>query len=119
MSRDWEHGAARRKAIIWLLVLGSIFYVGVKVVPAYFTNYQLQDKMWEEARFAQVNRLSAEDLRNVIYREAQRLDIPLRREDIHVEVSSRDVRIDANYTVAVDLRVYQFNLYFTPASGRP
>jgi hypothetical protein len=118
MSRQWEQGAAKRKTIILLLVLGGAVYVGVKVGPPYFANYQLQDKMWEEARFAQANRLSEEDLRNTIYREAQRLDIPLRPEDIHVELSSRGVRINANYAVAVDLRVYQFKLYFTPTSGQ-
>ena len=110
-----SRGGARLKAIVWLLILGSGIYVGAKVVPIYFANYQLQDKMQTEARFAMVNHRTNEEVRDVIYREIQDRDIPARREDIHVESSQRGVRIRVDYTVPVDLRVYQFNMHFTPS----
>jgi hypothetical protein len=110
-----SRGGARLKAIVWLLIVGSGIYAGAKVVPIYFANYQLQDKMQTEARFAMVNHRTNEEVRDVIYREIQDRDIPAHREDIHVESSQRGVQIKVDYTVTVDLRVYQFNMHFTPS----
>jgi len=110
-----SRGGARLKAIVWLLIVGAGIYVGAKVVPIYFANYQLQDKMQTEARFAMVNHRTNEEVRDVIYREIQDRDIPARREDIQVESSQRGVQIRVDYTVTVDLRVYQFNMHFTPS----
>lgn len=116
MSRERGRGGARLKAVSWLFGALAVIYVGVKVVPVYFANYQLQDKMLTEARFATVNRRTDEELRNIIYREIQDRDIPARREDIHIEQSSRGVRISVDYTVPVDLKVYEFKLHFSPTS---
>ncbi len=110
-----SRGGARLRAIVWLLIVGSGIYVGAKVVPIYFANYQLQDKMQTEARFAMVNHRTNDEVQNVIYREIQDRDIPARREDIHVESNQRGVQIRVDYTVTVDLRVYQFNMHFTPS----
>jgi hypothetical protein len=114
--RKRERGGARLKAIVWLLIFGAAIYVAAKVVPIYFANYQLQDKMLTVARFATVNRQSEEEVRDIIYREIQERDIPARREDIHVESNQRGVRISVEYMVTVDLRVYQLNLHFNPAA---
>ena len=110
-----QRGGARLKAIFWTAVLVAVFYSGFKVVPVYFANYQLQDKMQTEARFAVVNHRTDEDLRNIIFKEIQDQDIPARREDIKIlENTQRAVRISVDYTVPVDLKVYQFDLHFTP-----
>jgi len=98
-----------------MLIVGSGIYVGAKVVPIYFANYQLQDKMQTEARFAMVNRRSNDEVRDVIYREIQDRDIPARREDIHVESSQQGTKISVDYTVTVDLQLYQFKMHFTPS----
>lgn len=111
-----ERGGARLKAIVWLLIFGAAIYVAVKVVPSYFADYQLQDKMQTVARFATVNRQSEEEVRDIIYREIQERDIPARREDIHIESNQRGVRISVEYVVTVDLRVYQLNLHFNPTA---
>jgi folylpolyglutamate synthase/dihydropteroate synthase len=88
--------------------------VGIKAVPVYFANYELQDRMETEARFAVVNRKSPDEVRDVVFREAQARDIPVAREDIKVESNERGVRISVNYTVTLDLRVYQWQLHFNP-----
>ncbi len=116
MSRVRDHGGARLKAIIWLLILGAFVYICVKVIPLYLDYYQLEDKMKTEARFAAVNRRTDEELRNIIFREVQERDIPARREDIHVEQSQRGVRISLDYSVTVDLKLYQWTLQFHPSA---
>ena len=119
MSRKRELGFASLKTIVVLVILGAAVYVGIKVVPLYFNNYELQDKMRVEAKFAQQNRRSAEELRNIIYREAQGLDIPICSEDIRVAMGPQGVFISTDYTVTVDLHVYRFTLQFRPNSGVP
>lgn len=112
--RSGSRGSARLKAVIWLLIFGGCVYVGFKAVPVYFANYELQDKMETEARFAVVNRRSADEVRDIVFREAQARDIPVARENIKVESNERGVRISVNYTVTLDLRVYQWQLSFNP-----
>ncbi len=116
LRRPGPRGGSRLTAIIWLLILGAGVYVGYKVIPIYLNNYQLEDRMLAEARFAAVNRKPEETVREVIYREIQDRDIPARREDIHVQSTQRGVHIGVDYTVTVDLRVYQLHLHFTPTA---
>lgn len=116
MSRNRERGGSKLKAILWLLVLVAGVFTAFKVIPAYINNYSLQDKMQTEARFATVNRRTEEDIRDVIFKEIQELGIPAHREDIKVEASSRGVKISVDYTVNVDLKVYQLKLHFNPAA---
>ncbi len=114
---DPQHGGALLKAIFWTAVLVAVLYAGFKVVPIYFANYQLQDKLQTEARFAVVNHRTDEELRKIIFKEIQDQDIPAHREDIKIlENTQRAVRIRVDYTVPVDLKVYQFDLHFTPSA---
>ncbi len=118
MVRDTEHGVIRLKTIIWAVIFGVLIYTAITVFPAYFADSQLKDKMYEEARFAQVNNRTEEQLRDIIYREALSDGIALRREDIKVELTPGATVISADYTVPVDLHFYQFKLYFHPSSAR-
>ena len=119
MSRERELGFASLKTILVLMILGTAVYAGIKVVPLYYSNYQLQDTMRQEARFALTNRQNEEDLRKAVYKEAQNQDVPIRPEDIRVEMGPQGVFISADYTVTVDLQVYRFTLEFRPNSGVP
>ena len=107
------------KLILWLLILGGIGYVAFKVVPVYFANYQLEDTMKEEARFAVENRRTPEQLREIIYKKAKNLEILLKPSDIRVDSNARGILIRADYSVPVDLQVYKFVLQFNPTSGIP
>ena len=113
--RAGSRGGSKLKALLWLLLLLAAGYVGYKLIPIYFANYQLLDKMQTEARFATVNRHSDEEIKNIVFREIQDREIPARRDDIRVlENSQRGVRISVDYTVTVDLNVYQLKLRFNP-----
>jgi nitric oxide synthase oxygenase domain/subunit len=69
----------------------------------------------QEARFAGVNRKDGDAIRDDVYKKVRELGIPARREDIHVEsVAPFNVRIWLDYSVPVDLRVYQLQLQFHP-----
>ncbi len=116
MIPERERGGARLKAVVWLVVFVALVYLGVKIVPVYFSNYQLEDSIRVEARFATVQRRAEEDIRSDIYRKIQDLDIPARREDIRVQSTDRGVRISVDYTVEVDLLGYKLRLQFNPSA---
>jgi predicted membrane protein len=111
-----QRGEGKLKAIIYTVILVSAVYAAVKVVPAYVAEYQLNDKMQEQARFAVVNRYNEDQIREIIFKEVQDLDIPAKREDIKVSATRSEVRISLDYTVPVDLMVYKMDLHFTPSS---
>ena len=115
MARDRMRGGSRLKALIWTVILIAGLYTGYKLIPVYFANYQLQDKMLEIARFATVNNMTEEKVRDAVFREVKEREIPARREDIKVSMSQRGVTISLNYTVHVDLILLQRELQFSPS----
>jgi hypothetical protein len=115
--RDGQSGAGRLKAIFWLVVLASVAYVGVMVIPILVNEYEFQDAMQSTARFASANRQTADDIRASLVKEAKSEDIPIKPEDIHVESEAGNVRISAAYSVTVDLHLYQWTLNFSPTAS--
>jgi hypothetical protein len=111
-----QRGGGTIKAVLWTAILVYGAFVAYKILPAYVAEYQLADKMQEQARFSVVNRYSEEQIRDNIFKEVKDLEIPVKREDIKVVASQEVVKISMDYTVPVDLLVYQLNLHFTPSS---
>jgi uncharacterized membrane protein len=115
-SRDTQLGGGMLKAIVWTILLVYGAFAAYKILPAYVAQYQLADKMQEQARYAQVNRYSEEQIRDNIFKVVQDLDIPVKKEQIKVVDTISVVRISMEYTVPVDLLVYHVDLHFTPSS---
>jgi hypothetical protein len=113
-TRRRERGEGKLKALITTAIILMGIVAAVKIVPAYVANYQLIDKMQEQARFGVVNGYSADQLRDTIYKEVQDLGIPADKDDIKVMASSQVVKISLDYTVPIDLYVYKTQLHFTP-----
>jgi len=101
---------------VYTAILVGGVYAAFKVVPAYVAEYELKDKMSEQARFAIVNRYTEEQIRDNIYKTIQDLDIPAKREDVKVMNTNHGLAISVNYTVPVDLMVYKTELNFSPSS---
>jgi hypothetical protein len=115
-SKKAQRGEGRLKAIIYTLILVAGIYAAFKLVPLYVANYELKDKISEQARFAVVNRYTEEQIRDILYKTIQDLDIPAKREDIKVEQTNHGLMISVNYTVPVDFKVYKTEINFTPSS---
>jgi len=111
-----QRGEGKLKAIIYTAILVAAVFSAVKIIPAYVNEYQLSDKIQETARFAVVNRYTEEQVRDEVYKTVQDLSIPVKREDIKVSVSRAIVTISLDYSVPVDLLVYQLTLHFTPSA---
>jgi hypothetical protein len=111
-----ERGEGKLKAILVTAVIVLIIYSGVKLIPPFISDYELADKMQEQARYAVVNRYSEEQIRDNIFKVVQDLEIPAKREDIKVSATNALVKISLSYTVPVDLLFYHADLNFSPSS---
>jgi hypothetical protein len=116
VRRRSEKGEGRLKTIVIVAVIALLIYSTVRIVPAYVNNYQLADKMEEQARFGVVNRYTEEQIRDNIFKVCQDLDIPAKKEDIKVTATNAVVKISMQYTVPVDLLSYHLDLHFAPTS---
>src|SRR6202047_4373407 len=114
--RSRERGSGKIKAIIVTAILAFAVYAAIKIVPPYAAEYQLADKIQEQARFAVVNRYTEDQIRENVYKVVQDLGIPAKREDIKIEASQQVVKIAMDYTVPIDLLAYHMDLHFTPSS---
>lgn len=111
-----QRGEGKLKAIIYTAILAAAVFSAVKILPAYVADYQLSDKIQEIARFGIVNRYTQEQIREEVFKTVQDLDIPTKKEDIKVSADRSVVKISLDYTVPVNLIVYQMELHFTPSS---
>jgi hypothetical protein len=114
--RRFERGEGKLKGIAIAALVMLAIYSAFKILPAYVNDYQLSDKMQEQARFALVNRYTEEQIRENIFKIVQDLDIPAKREDIKIISNNSVVKISMDYTVPVDLLMVHMDLHFTPSS---
>jgi Domain of unknown function (DUF4845) len=98
-----ERGGAKINLLLTLIILGSMIFVGVMLIPPYFTKYQLTDAMNTEARFASYNRKSEEEIREDVWKKVQELGVPAKRADIHIINENNNTQIDVNYTVPINM----------------
>jgi cell division protein FtsL len=115
--RNSELGGANLKAIIWTMILAAFIYVAAMVLPVLVNEYQFQDSLQDIARFASVNRRNNEQIKQAVFDEAQKQELPVQAEDIKVEGTGGNVHINVDYSVTVDLKVYQLTLNFHPAAN--
>ena len=115
-SNRSQRGEGKLKAIVYTVILLAAVYAAVKVVPVYVAEYELNDKITEQARFAVVNHYTEDQVRDIIYKVIQDLDIPANREDIKVQSTNHGVMISVNYSVPVDFKVYKTEISFSPSS---
>lgn len=113
-----ERGGARTKTLLGLIIVAALVYSAIKIVPVYVNNYDMQDAMQEEARFVfnpNTGRpKSLDEIRGELVKKAEALGLPLDSDSINVNQNGSKITISADYTVQVDLVVYQFSLHFHP-----
>ena len=108
--RNKQLGESKIKPILVLLILAFGAYAAFKIAPVFFAEYQLNDMMKSEALFATSTypRKTAGDIHGDVWKKVQELGIPAKPEDIKVTGGDQAVSISVDYTVSVDLTVYQF-----------
>lgn len=118
-ARQWrgEKGAGSLKAIVWTVILVTLIYVGVKVTPLLINEYEFQDGIQDIARAASVNRPDSDKIRQAVLKEAEKDELDITPDEVHVQSAGGNIRISADYSTVVDLKVYQWTLNFHPAAS--
>jgi len=116
VSRRAQRGGSKINLLITLIVLAAMAITAVKIVPAYVNNYQFQDAINTEARFAESGypKKTDDQIRQEVAKKAADLGIPADPQDIELDMTNGNVSISLDYSIPVDLYVYQFTLQFHP-----
>jgi hypothetical protein len=114
--RRSESGKITFKTILSLAIVAAAIYSGIKIIPVYVNNYQLQDYIQNQTPFWVTQHAQAEAIRKNIVAKAQDLNLPITDENVTVEATLLKVTVNIDYHVPVDLAVYTLQLHFTPSS---
>lgn len=119
VERNPERGAGKLAGILFFVFIAIAIYVGWKIVPAFVNNYEFQDALQSEARFAITNRRQPDDIRNDIWKKIVELQIPVDKKDIQIKYPGGGgpmalVDIDVPYSIDVEFPGYTLQLNFHP-----
>ena len=113
-----QSGMATFKAVVSVGLFVVFVYLGIKLVPPWVNNYQLQDYITSLARTATYAQAKTEEtIREEILRKTKELRMPVTGEQITVVKGTYGVNIDVKYNVEVKTPAYTFNLKFNPKAG--
>ena len=108
------------KLVLVLAILGAFVLVGAKVIPPYFSNYELEDTLKTEALQATYSTRTEDDIREAIIKGARKYDIALTPKQVHVSrvggFATGTLAIEADYSVPIDLPGYSTTLDFHPST---
>jgi len=91
--------------------------MGVRLVPIYVHNIELQQFVEDAARRAAAPANSDDIVRTWVLNKAADLDLPVKADNIQIQRSADGVRIVVRYEVRVDMPLYTVNLHFYPGAG--
>ena len=117
-ERNRERGEGRMGAVISLLILVSLIYLGFKYIPVMVNTYSFRDYMEEEARYAAI-RKGDEDIRNRLYERARELTLPVEKSNIQVQRSRHEVTISVKYMVPIETPVFTHRWQFIERATAP
>lgn len=104
------------QAFVWLGMLGFFFYTCWLIVPIYMSNYQFQDELRNEARFAVFEHKDQSQVQADVYRAAGALGLPVKPEDIAVVPIYGGYRITVRYSVQLEILHHNFVLHLHPSA---
>lgn len=106
-----QRGEGKLGLLFWLLFFGAGLYFAVQTIPVKIAVYEFNDFLEKETRF-HVTRSSGQfspaALQKAILEKAEELEIPLDKKQITIKRRGKKVHTDVNYSVTVDLSVYEW-----------
>jgi hypothetical protein len=103
-SRRAEAGTGRVGCVIWAALLGIGVLIAAKIVPVKIKTSTFYDAMQEQAQFGSIKGDAA--IQAELWRKAQELQIPLKKEDILVRRDVAYVYVEVHYVLNVDFPIY-------------
>ena len=111
---------ASLKLAFGVAVFAALVFVGIKIIPPFFSNYELEDTIKTEALQATYSTRTEDDIRAAIIKQARNYDIMLTPKQVQVTraggFGNGVLNIEADYSVQIDLPGYSTTLEFHPSS---
>lgn len=108
------------KLIFGFAIFAALVLVGIRIVPPYFANYELEDAIKTESTQSTYSTRSEDDIRESVIKEARNYDIALTPKQVHVAraggFGQGTLTIDVDYSVPVELPGYSTTIQFHPSS---
>jgi hypothetical protein len=108
------------KLIFGVGIILALGLVGVKIIPVYFANYELEDAIKTEATQSTYSTRTEDDVREAIIKQARNYDIALTPKQVHVSrvgsFGTGTLFIEAEYSVPIDLPGYSTTIEFHPST---
>ena len=104
------------KSLFGIAVVVIAFYLLYKVMPAYYTNFEFQDFVENQARIESYSPHTEAEIAEVFAKKAADLEIPLTANDIHVQRAGSDLTVSADYDVHIDVPIHPFDLHFNAST---
>jgi hypothetical protein len=111
---------ATLKLVFGVAIFGALILFGIKIIPPFFSNYELEDSMKTEALQSTYSTRTEEDIRATVIKQARNYDIALTPQQVHISrignFGAGSLTIEAEYSVPVELPGYSTTLDFHPSS---
>jgi hypothetical protein len=108
------------KLVLGFGIFAALILFGMKIIPPFFSNYELEDAIKTEATQSTYSTRTEDDIRESIIKQAQGYDIVLTPKQVHVSriggFGQGTLAIDAEYSVPIDLPGYSTTIEFHPSS---
>src|SRR5256885_9317704 len=109
------------KAIFGVAAIVLVAIVCLKLIPPYFSNYQFEDFIKNEALQSTYGSRSEDDIRESVVKHARDYDIQLTAKQVRVTRTGSNgtgtLTIEAQYSIPVNLPGYSTTLEFHPSSS--
>lgn len=112
---------ATLKLILVFAMLAALGLVAIKVIPPFFSNYEFEDSIKNEALQSTYSTRSEDDIRDSVIKHARDYDIALTPKQVRVSrtggFGNGNLLIEAEYSVPVELPGYSTTLNFHPSTA--
>lgn len=113
-----EAGEGIMGCVVWMVLLGILTLILIKLVPVKVASAELADYMVEQAKFAGRGTTAA-GVQKAIYEKAVSLGLPVTKKDVSVQLAAGRIIMKCHYSVPVDLVVYTYVWEFKHDVNRP
>ena len=112
-----QRGESRFGCLLGLAMLAAALFVAYKLIPVKIKAAEMRDYVTDEARSAGGRGIG--EIRKQILQKAQDLQLPVQDSDLVIDRRSDYIKIDLEYTVAVQFPGYVYHWHFAPHAENP
>jgi hypothetical protein len=112
-------GGANVGCIVWLVILGLVGYVLMKVIPVKIATSEFYDTMQEQTSFGSIK--DAKFIEYEILKKAEELQLPIKKENLKITKTTNAMTVEAHYEITIDFfnGAYKYVWKFDPVVTRP